>query len=515
MAHEGRPTANTGTPARPAPVSGTPTSTARPSIAIRTPGSQGRGLRSQAALGLSASGRKPAPGPNATPHARAAFRTLDSRRAAILTPHRARRRSLRETRETPRSLLLNLGRVLAPTTEPITTSSSSPGSARSSETRNADTILEDDDDDEEELPKRPRLSLPLDADDDDDSPLRPHRSAGLEDENFTMQSIELPRRAATEQPRLSLASARMSDYYFNANELRSEDVGIDSGFFPQAGAFEEDNVDFDAEAYDRLDSDAARADMGGRYSDFGMVIPDNMNESTFVMVPQVQESPAHQPPPDGDDESMGENEPFDPWDGGDDDMPPNPDDDGEGGGDDDDQGHLSRLEDRSVSPDGGRSSPRPPETDLEATSSNKDASSGGKVTKRGKKLSKYGIEYPSLPPAVVKRLATTFAKTSGSKGKISPDALKAIMQASDWFFEQLGDDLQAYAKHAHRKTIDESDMLTLMKRQRQTNAQTTPFALAQRHLPRELLQELRMPPPPPTKRQKKGNAGAEGDEDVT
>lgn len=32
-------------------------------------------------------------------------------------------------------------------------------------------------------------------------------------------------------------------------------------------------------------------------------------------------------------------------------------------------------------------------------------------------------------------------------------------------------------------------------RQRQTNATTTPFALAQRYLPRELLQELRMAQP--------------------
>lgn len=32
-------------------------------------------------------------------------------------------------------------------------------------------------------------------------------------------------------------------------------------------------------------------------------------------------------------------------------------------------------------------------------------------------------------------------------------------------------------------------------RQRQINATTTPFALAQRHLPRELLQDLRMAPP--------------------
>jgi len=85
--------------------------------------------------------------------------------------------------------------------------------------------------------------------------------------------------------------------------------------------------------------------------------------------------------------------------------------------------------------------------------------------KRGVKLSKYGIEYPSLPAGVVKRLAQNFAQTSGvGKAKISPEALGAIMQASDWFFEQLGDDLQAYAKHAGRKVIDESDMLTLMRR---------------------------------------------------
>lgn len=39
-----------------------------------------------------------------------------------------------------------------------------------------------------------------------------------------------------------------------------------------------------------------------------------------------------------------------------------------------------------------------------------------------------------------------------------------------------------------------------MYRQRQVNAATTPFSLAQKFLPRELLQELRMPPPTKAKR---------------
>jgi len=85
--------------------------------------------------------------------------------------------------------------------------------------------------------------------------------------------------------------------------------------------------------------------------------------------------------------------------------------------------------------------------------------------KRGPKLSQYGIEYPSLPPAVIKRLAQTFAQTSGvANTKITPDTLDALSQATDWFFEQIGDSLQAYAKHAGRKTIDESDVITLMRR---------------------------------------------------
>ena len=87
------------------------------------------------------------------------------------------------------------------------------------------------------------------------------------------------------------------------------------------------------------------------------------------------------------------------------------------------------------------------------------------IKKKKIKVSKHGIQYPSLPAGVVKKLATTYARTSGkSKTKISKDTLDAIMQASDWFFEQVSDDLGAYAKHAGRKTIDESDVVTLMKR---------------------------------------------------
>ena len=155
------------------------------------------------------------------------------------------------------------------------------------------------------------------------------------------------------------------------------------------------------------------------------------------------------------------------------------------------------------------------------------------VKKKKIKISKHGIQYPSLPLGVVKKLATTYVRMSGnSKPKIRKDTLDAIMQASDWFFEQVSEDLGAYSKHAGRKTIDESDVVTLMKRylfpqfndtsryliihafrQRQTNATTTAFSLAQKFLPRELLQELRMVPPPKLKYGKQLEKFAEAEED--
>lgn len=85
--------------------------------------------------------------------------------------------------------------------------------------------------------------------------------------------------------------------------------------------------------------------------------------------------------------------------------------------------------------------------------------------KKGKRKSQYGIEYPHLPPTFVKRVAQTALQNSGlSNPRVTADTLTALTHASDWFFEQLGDDLGAYAQHAKRKTIEESDMITLMRR---------------------------------------------------
>ncbi|KAI2472313.1 hypothetical protein F4781DRAFT_10834 [Annulohypoxylon bovei var. microspora] len=440
---------------------------------------------------LSASARR---NPN-TPHARAAIRAIDQRRAALFTPGRVgRRRSLarERERETPRDLLRNLSRVLAPTSTAVSSSSSSPGPNANNES-SLQTLMEEDDDDEFPI-ERPRFSLPLDQD-EDDSELKPPRSSILEDDNYTVQSIELPRRAWTEAPlgrdRGSFGSVRMSDFLgpdIN-DDANDNDLGIDSGFFPPPALDDTGEVAMDEDAiFERVDEETRRQTMGGQ-DDFGPIqIPDIGNESTFVMAPV--ESPTRDPTvtegietadaqlDNDDDDDIGA--PFGVFDP----------DDSDGGNEEVNETIVSQA----VDPSAQRRSTR---------------------RKLGKKISRHGIEYPSLPQGVVKRLATTLAKTAGiSKAKISPDTLDAIMQATDWFFEQLGDDLSAYAGHAGRKTIDESDMMMLMRRQRQTSMSTTPFALAQRHLPRELLQELRMTVPPPTKApRKKQSRHAEVDEE--
>ncbi|KAI1323950.1 centromere kinetochore component CENP-T-domain-containing protein [Xylariaceae sp. FL0255] len=440
----------------------------------------------------------------ATPHARAAIQTIDQRRAAVFTPGRARRQSLREQRQTPRDVLRNLSRMLAPNSQTVSTSSSPETPPHGDSTLDPLNEADEEDDDDDFPIERPRFSLPLgpeDDDDDDDADLKPPRLSGLEDENITMQSIELPRRAAVVD-RNSLGSMRFSDYV--GPEVQSDDVGIDSGFFPPPPLDEtEEGIMEDSAVIERFDADGdERRQTTGGDSIFGPIeIPDVGNETTFIMDP-IQ-SPVRDPT------TADVNEDFDDgpaplYEMDDDDDDVNEPMDVPDFGNDEEDNNLTAA------------------TKVDATSVSRTAtlsSSRLKRRKAGKKLSRHGIEYPSLPTNVVKRLATTFAKTSGSgKGKITPEALDTLMLATDWFFDQVGNDLAAYANHAGRKTIDESDMITLMRRQRQTNAATTPFSLAQRYLPREFLQELRMPVPVPPKQSRKTaryvDADAE-DEEVT
>lgn len=196
-----------------------------PTVQARTPGAGQR---------IGGSARRP----NVlTPHGRAAIREVEARRAG-LTPGKDRRRSGRQRRETPRNDLRLLSRLMATKTDQVVPTPQGPSVAAGKFT----SIGIDDLDDGSDL-VRPRLSLPLGEEDEDDSLLLPPRSAGLEDDNFTAQSIELPRRAVSEQPpgRLSagsFGSVRTSDRF-------GDDFGLGSVFessFAMGNALNDDYI---------------------------------------------------------------------------------------------------------------------------------------------------------------------------------------------------------------------------------------------------------------------------------
>jgi histone H3/H4 len=413
-----------------------------------------RALSAEPATGgrLSASARRTAAVAATTPHGRAALRELNQRRTAAFTPGRTRRRSVREQRETPRDILRNLSRVLAPASTTVRTSSSSSPPEPNPDEHNlrlvpgtrAGNVTDDDDD---FLPERPRFSLPLvEEDDDDDSELRAPRLSGLEDENYTVQSVELPRRAVSELARdrfdrTSLASLRFSDYagrHFGDEEA----AAIDSGFFPPPDLDDDTTrmVLEEGDTLERLDAEEGRRQTLGRVSDvFGEIeVPQLGEESTFVMAPA---EPTVTEPIQFD--GLEEEEPV-------------PDEDAD----------VLRLDNVGDEP-----SELPALDDEDPTLEtilSRTVGLGSKTSRRlksGKRMSRYDIEYSRLPQGVVKRLAITFAKTAGvGNAKLGPDTMAAIMQTTDWFFEQLGDDLKAYAEHAGRRTIEESDVIALMRR---------------------------------------------------
>jgi hypothetical protein len=168
-----------------------------------------------------------------TPHGRAAQRELNLRRG--LTPGRDRRRSGIQQRESPRDILRQLSRRLAPVSQPVVPTPEG-GRAPNDRKRTRD----DDFDDGPDI-QRPRFSLPLlDEDDEEDSFLEPPKSAGLEDEDFTGHSIELPRRAISELPpgrlsRGSFGSVRISDAFADLNEMGPGNNGYDSSYLPNEG----------------------------------------------------------------------------------------------------------------------------------------------------------------------------------------------------------------------------------------------------------------------------------------
>ncbi|KAE8151930.1 centromere kinetochore component CENP-T-domain-containing protein [Aspergillus avenaceus] len=386
-------------------------------------------------------------------------------RRAANTPGRDRRKSFRPQRETTFDILRNLGRTLAPVSQPIKSSPQEKPAPEPEPER--DEIEELDNEPEIE---RPRLSLPLEEveveEEGSPEPRPPRLSLAFEEEDIT---VEYPRRAASENDRarlsmMSFGGPRLSENFGDATRLESgseddDDTGLEHD---DEGANPDETI-ISQGAFDR----------GGDTEDLGRFNFD-FNFPT--------------PPPVGDmDEPMNDDEGFElpPVDLAPDTAPMSDDSDdagataGDFGLDLHQSPRISPGESPGIVGGGLR------EEDTYA------------VQGKQKKLSRHGIPVPNMPSGVVRKLATRFAPArAGSKAKINKATLAAIEQASSWYFEQVAEDLAAYSKHAGRKTIDESDVTALMRRQRHLNSSTTMFSLASKHLPKELLQDMRLSMPP-------------------
>lgn len=89
----------------------------------------------------------------------------------------------------------------------------------------------------------------------------------------------------------------------------------------------------------------------------------------------------------------------------------------------------------------------------------------GRRAPRPMKKSRQGFPYPSFPAGVTKNIASTFARSLGSKSTIiDKETLEAITEAIDQYFEQLSIDLGVFASHAGRRKIGENDVIAVMLR---------------------------------------------------
>lgn len=294
----------------------------------------------------------------------------------------------------------------------------------------------DDDLENEPDPIRPRMSLGIEYDEGDSFHLPPILSIPLEDENHTLQSVEVPRRATSEQPfgRLSngsFGSVLMTDRFADLDDLSQglalereeeitwmpEEFGVyDEGLGQQDAEMDDESVtqshvylsltdEYHSDQTPTEDLHRILAEQStGRTSDIRNVIhPNDYDEATFMFA-----------------------------------IPTN-----------------------SIDP---ASSPQA-EAQAPAKKPAKSAESCDTVKRKGIKISTHGIPYPQFPTSVIKRLISRFGRGCGtSKTIISKEAITAIEQASDLFFQQIGDDLASYSRHAHKKTIDEGDMAMLMRR---------------------------------------------------
>jgi len=92
---------------------------------------------------------------------------------------------------------------------------------------------------------------------------------------------------------------------------------------------------------------------------------------------------------------------------------------------------------------------------------------------------------PQLPQNLTKRIFQRYAKYP-----VAAEVYPEIAESTPTFFKQITKDLVAFSSHAHRKTIDKSDVECLLKRQRIVTPEQSLEDVLRKHLPLECTEEL-------------------------
>ncbi|XP_076449645.1 uncharacterized protein LOC143286021 [Babylonia areolata] len=90
-----------------------------------------------------------------------------------------------------------------------------------------------------------------------------------------------------------------------------------------------------------------------------------------------------------------------------------------------------------------------------------------------------------LPSSVVKATFSHFCRM-----RVTKEAIEEVEKLSEQYWQNLAEDLEANARHAHRQTITEADVELLMKRQGFITDTCSLNTLIAKYLPLELRQEL-------------------------
>ena len=321
----------------------------------------------------------------------------------------------------------------------------------------------DSDELNDDMPK-PRLSLPL-VDEDDSFQAPPRLSLPMDEGNDTRISIEAPRRAMPmDMPRPSMG----------LNDPLGDLPGVESPDFTINVPLQNiGSLSMDESLQESLDDSDEQGELDGAVGNQARLPRRSLNNDSFALdIPVFDTSELRESEVSAQEDSVLEDSMQDEGRDADgdglavqdrtirqdeDDEEDEALDSTESADDDEDVGDDIVMEHNDE--EAAQETMQVPVEDGQPRGATKERKS------RELKASRYGISYPSLPSAMIKKIIKLTSRSLGhGKLRLSKDMLVAITQASDWFFEQLGEDLSAYAGHAKRKTINESDMMTLMKR---------------------------------------------------